>query len=63
MKDKEIGEQLIIDIANYQNHPDCQTLLCFIYDTDCHISNPHGLENDLEKGNDSIKVKVYIRPL
>lgn len=62
LKDKEIGEQLIIDIANYQNHPNCQVLLCFVYDPDCHISNPRGLENDLEKENENLKVKVYIRP-
>lgn len=29
---KEVGEQLIIDIARYQSHPYCKTLICFVYD-------------------------------
>jgi REase_DpnII-MboI len=29
--DKEIGEELLVDIAKYKEHPDCGTLVCFIY--------------------------------
>ena len=29
MKDKDLGEQLIIDIAKYKSHPDCKNLICF----------------------------------
>ena len=63
LKEKDIGNQLIIDIAHYQQHPDCETLVCFIYDPDNRISNPVGLANDLEKqSNDKLKVKVIIQP-
>ena len=63
LKEKDIGNQLIIDIAQYQQHPDCETLVCFIYDPDNRISNPVGLANDLEKqSNDKLKVKVIIQP-
>ena len=31
---KELGAQLIEDIARYENHPDCDTLVCFVYDPD-----------------------------
>ena len=62
LKDKEIGEQLIIDIAKYKNHPNCKSLYCFVYDPDGNIRNPKGLTSDLEKLGEGIKVKVYIRP-
>lgn len=63
LRDKEIGEQLIIDIIKYKAHPDCKTLACFVYDPGGKIGNPTGLENDLAKlSTDNLGVKVYIFP-
>lgn len=62
LKDKEIGEQLIIDIANYKKHPNCKTIICFVYDPDKYITNPRGIENDLKIIKDDFKVLVFIRP-
>lgn len=59
---KEIGEQLIIDMARYKSHPDCETLVCFIYDPEERIKNPIGLENDLEINAIDMNVKVIISP-
>jgi hypothetical protein len=59
---KEVGEQLIIDIQKYQTHPDCKSLLCFVYDPEGRISNPRGLENDLNKETNGFKVRVVIAP-
>jgi hypothetical protein len=56
---KELGEQLIIDIHRYQAHPDCKTLICFVYDPEGRIGNPKGIENDLSKG---MNVSVIITP-
>lgn len=61
MKDKDLGEQLIIDIANYKSHPDCNSLICFVYDPDGRIVNPDGIVKDLEKDNKNF-VKIYINP-
>ncbi len=63
LKDKEVGEQLIIDIAKYKAHPQCKTLYCFVFDPEGYIRNPRGLENDLTTDHDGLSVKVYIRPL
>lgn len=60
---KEIGSQLIEDIARYQQHPFCNTLICFVYDPEGLISNPKGIENDLSKLSERIQVRVVIRPL
>lgn len=61
LKDKKIGEQLLIDIGRYQSHKKCKTLLCFIYDPDYNIDNFKGLKADLEShANDKFNIKVYI---
>lgn len=53
LRDKKIGEQLIIDIKRYQSHPDCRHLLCFVYDPAGYLKNPSGLENDLSRVHDT----------
>lgn len=59
---KEVGDQLLIDIARYAKSPDCDTLICFVYDPDELISNPRGLESDLAKqSSPSLTVRVLIR--
>lgn len=63
LSDKEVGEQLTIDISTYRSHPDCKTLVCFVYDPENRVRNPKGLENDLAKlSSKELAVKVYIFP-
>jgi hypothetical protein len=62
LKTKQLGEQLIIDIARYKAHPDCSLLYCFVYDPDGYLNNPQGIENDLSKETDEMKVVVRILP-
>lgn len=59
---KEVGEQLIVDIQKYQTHPDCKTLICFVYDPEGRIPNPKGIENDLNCVEGDLIVKVIIAP-
>jgi hypothetical protein len=60
--EKEVGDQLIVDIARYRVHPDCKTLICFVYDPLGRIGNPDGLESDLSGVRDGVTVKVVIAP-
>lgn len=63
LTDRKIGEQLLIDIARYKSHPDCATLLCFVYDPEHRIGNPKGLETDLSgASSDDLTVIVIIEP-
>ncbi|EEV25173.1 hypothetical protein AM202_03095 [Actinobacillus minor 202] len=62
LKAKELGEQLIVDAVRYQSHPDCDTLICFVYDPEGIIGNPKGIENDLTREFDGVPVYTYIRP-
>jgi hypothetical protein len=61
LRDREVGEQLIIDIAKYKEHPNCRTLICFVYDPDQYITNPVGLKRDLEAlTTERLAVAVYV---
>ena len=60
LADKEVGEQLIVDIARYRTHADCRKLVCFVYDPEEHISNPAGLERDLSCREESLEVVVIV---
>ncbi|MDT0555049.1 DUF2321 domain-containing protein [Patiriisocius hiemis] len=62
LKAKQLGEQLIIDIAKYKTHPNCKLLYCFVYDPEGYINNPRGIENDLNDDKSKLKVKVKIVP-
>lgn len=63
LADKEVGKQLIDDIARYKEHPDCDTLICFIYDPSYRIKNRHSLIADLQnQSTDTLKVIVFINP-
>jgi hypothetical protein len=57
-----LGEELIVDIAKYQQHPQCQKLICFVYDPEGAISNPRGVETDLSKQHGNLAVRVMIVP-
>jgi hypothetical protein len=59
---RELGEQLMIDIQKYKQHPDCRTLVCFVYDPEGRIDNPRGIENDLSGDEDGLTVRVIIAP-
>ena len=60
--EKEVGDQLIVDIARYRAHPDCKTLVCFVYDPLGRIGNPEGLEADLSGVREGLSVSVFIAP-
>lgn len=63
LSDKEIGEQLLIDMGKYKNYPDCKILICFVYDTEGRVRNPKGLENDINRlSNEQLNVIVIVEP-
>lgn len=62
LKPNEIGSQLLVDIARYRQHPDCELLFCFIYDPEGIIGNPIGFERDLENSGNDLKVRTIVGP-
>lgn len=61
LADKEVGNQLIEDIERYKVHPDCEKLVCFVYDPEGRIGNPNGVMNDLNNRHEGF-AKVVIQP-
>jgi hypothetical protein len=59
---KEIGEQLILDIARYKSHPSCKTLICLVYDPEHRLRNPRGIESDLSTKAEGFDVRVFVVP-
>ena len=43
-----VGNELIVDIKHYCQHPDCDRLWCAVYDPHMLIQNPSGMTSDLE---------------
>lgn len=62
LTDKELGKQLIEDMEKYRAHPDCLKLICFVYDPEGYITNPKGIQNDLNRRNNDFEVVVVIEP-
>lgn len=60
---KVVGNELILDVAHYGTHPDCEQLWCVVYDPAGHLANAEGLKTDLEKehssGDQKVKVRVF----
>jgi hypothetical protein len=59
---KEVVTQLTEDAARYRTHPDCQTLVCFVFDPGGFCKNPVALENDVSTDANGFKVKVIVAP-
>lgn len=63
LTDKQIWEQIAIDIVRYQNHPSFKTLIVFIYDKWDYIRNKRWLISDLERQSRNWKeIIVVINP-
>lgn len=58
---KRIGDELIVDIAHYQRHPDCRTLWCVVYDPNHFVTNADGLRSDLDGRRTSKEGEVFVR--
>lgn len=62
LRDREVTEQLAIDVGYYRQHPSCRALVCFVYDPDHLIQNPAAVEGDLSGTRDGLLVQVVVCP-
>jgi len=64
LKDRKICDELLLDIARYKSHPNCKTLIIFIYDKGDYLQNKGGVIKDLEVHKTAeMDIKVYIMPV
>ena len=59
---RQVIEQLTIDKAQYSNHPDCRSLICFVYDPDHRLQNTAAIENDLSDEIGGLRTLVVVSP-
>jgi len=59
---KEVGDELIVDMKRHRSHPDLRTLVCFVYDPGGFCRSPAALENDLTGGDGRFRSVVIVCP-
>jgi hypothetical protein len=57
---KEIKQEFSEDKEHYRSHPDCEHLVCYVYDPGYEIENPAGFENDLSEQIENLNTEVLI---
>lgn len=62
LRDREVTEQLTIDVDYYRRHLSCRALVCFVYDPEHFIQNPAAVEGDLSGIRDGLLVQVVVCP-
>jgi hypothetical protein len=62
LRERELGNQLTLDIAHYAQHPRCKAFVAFIYDPDRLLTNPRGLEKDLRKLSSIMPIHILVAP-
>lgn len=60
MSERTLGDELLLDIARYKTHSDCDALVALVYDPTRRIKNPRAIENDLTRNHDGLLTRVYI---
>lgn len=61
LKDKEIGEQLVVDRDRYKLNKSATHLIAIVFDHDGHLRNPRGLERDLQRTHSEPDMTVTVR--
>lgn len=62
LKQKDVGDELIVDMKRYRTHPDYRTLICLVYDPDGYCDAPAALENDLSGQDGDFRTTVVVCP-
>jgi hypothetical protein len=59
---RKVVDELIVDKEHYRQHPDCKTLVCFVYDPEQRLTNPDALKNDLAADEACLVTRVVVAP-
>lgn len=59
---KKLVEEIAIDKERYRQHPDCGTVIFFVYDPGAHLKNPVALEQDASETIEGIRCIVIVAP-
>ena len=59
---REVTDQLIIDVARYSQMDGVNSLVCLIYDPERRCGNPKAVESDVENSGSRLTVRAVICP-
>lgn len=59
---KEVANELIVDVARYAKFPNVDSLICLIYDPARRCTNPAALEGDLGNSEGRLRVVAVVCP-
>jgi hypothetical protein len=59
---KEVANELIVDVARYAKSPNVDNLVCLIYDPIRRCTNPAALEDDLANSEGRLRVLAVVCP-
>lgn len=62
LEQRKVVEELIVDKEHYRQHPNCKTLVCFVYDSEQRLTNPDALEHDLADDEGRLVTRVVVAP-
>ncbi|HWU33114.1 MAG TPA: hypothetical protein VN108_09575 [Marmoricola sp.] len=60
LKDKNVGEELLVDWGRYPRHPQCKAIFALIYDPKRLLKNPAGIEGDLTGVVDGVPTRAIV---
>ena len=60
LKDRRLGEELLVDWGRYPRHPECQAIFAIVYDPKRYIDNAVALEHDLSQPQGIPPTRVLI---
>jgi REase_DpnII-MboI len=61
MSDRDLADELIIDRDRYQADSRVNHLICLVFDYEGYLTNPRGLETDLERESSAEGLAVTVR--
>lgn len=62
LRQSEVHDELTADRDRYQTHPDCELLVCFVYDPEHLFHNAPAFELDLNIENGRPKMRAFVTP-
>ncbi|MCF5652092.1 hypothetical protein GIV49_21360 [Pseudomonas syringae] len=62
LSDRELSNELIVDVIRYSAYEHINKIVFFIYDPETRIRDPLVLLTDIEKLRDKVDVKIFISP-
>jgi hypothetical protein len=62
LRQSETHDELVADRDRYKTHPDCDVLVCFVYDPQRRFHNPSAFELDLNSDEDRPRMRVFVCP-